>query len=207
MRTIYTFICSQFNSNTYVICSNINNEVLIIDPGDSDSIQLLDFLRVNEKKLKYVILTHEHFDHISGLNTLKENYDFQLIGSEFCLKNINNPSITLSKYVQCGFIKPNRLLFEDVYIVKKDIKKVKFGDNFYDFILTPGHSEGGMCIKWKNILFTGDTVLEDTKLITKFPGGDNIILKDSLKKIELIIKHYLFIYPGHGLPYKKYKLN
>lgn len=207
MKTIQTFLSSPFNSNTYVICSEISNKVIVVDPGDPDSLELLDYLISNNKEVSGVIITHEHFDHIAGLNTLREKFQYQLIASEACLINIKNPNITLSKYIQSSFLQPSDLVFEDVFVIEKDLTSVVFDDFVFDFIITPGHSDGGICIKMNNVLFTGDTLLGDVKIFTKFPGGNKKYLEESLVKIDSILSEEVIIYPGHGLPFKKHQVN
>lgn len=88
---INQIINPHFYSNTYVIYRDDNDYVFIIDPGDKDSKSLINFLSKKTINNYYVVLTHEHYDHISGLKSLRSLFAIDLIRSISCFDNLNNP--------------------------------------------------------------------------------------------------------------------
>jgi len=90
LAKVNQIINPYFKSNTYVIYKNQNDWVVIIDSGDIDSKLLIDFLLKKFKNYN-IILTHEHYDHISGLKPLSSLFNVNLFLSSSCFQNLNNP--------------------------------------------------------------------------------------------------------------------
>lgn len=195
---IKQIINPHFNSNTYVIFKNENDSVIIIDPGDTDSKSLLDFLSKKMIKRCNVILTHEHYDHISGLKSLCSLFDTNIFLSSYCFYNLNNPKKNLSDYLDVEVIDN---LSNSSFNIVQDTQILDIGGNVFKFYYTPGHSEGSMSFGLNNIIFTGDTLMENYKTITKLPGGDKLIYEKTKKKLDEILIDYEIIYPGHGPVY------
>ena len=129
-----------YSSNVYLIrgdWNRIEDLNTLIDAGADDFIfEELETISsgVGKKKIDQVILTHEHFDHTSGLKHIIERY---------------NPVIySFSKVV-------------DNTIKVKDGMKIKVGDSECEILYTPGHSNDSICIycRKEGILFTGDTAI------------------------------------------------
>lgn len=195
---IKQIINPHFNSNTYVIFRNENDSVIIIDPGDTDSKSLIEFLSKKMIKKCNVILTHEHYDHISGLKSLSSLFKVNLFLSSKCFNNLNDPKKNLSDYLDVEVI--DDLSISSFYIVQ-DNEILNIGGNVFKFYYTPGHSEGSMSFGLNNIIFTGDTLMEKYKTITKLPGGNKLIYDKTRTKLDDILIDYEMIYPGHGSIY------
>jgi hydroxyacylglutathione hydrolase len=185
-------------SNCYVISHEGQKNCIIIDPGEEKGEQLFDFL--NERKLtpEFIILTHEHFDHIWGVNKLKEHYNVNLICSRYCSEKITTQKGNLSVFNdQVGFITcPADILAEEInYELQWDTIPVKF-------ISTPGHTGGCICIDLDNNLFTGDFIIKGVKTNTKLPGSSSTAL---IKSLETVFSFYhgknIRVFPGHGEPF------
>jgi|APCry1669193181_1035450.scaffolds.fasta_scaffold31161_3 glyoxylase-like metal-dependent hydrolase (beta-lactamase superfamily II) len=177
-----------FQSNTYIIYSKNNKIIAIIDPGESI------YEKVNCENLN-VILTHEHFDHISGLQKLSTNFFVKLFLSQKCRENINNSKINLSEYILKNKI--DEILPSNFKIVD-DNELIIINDLAFRFYITPGHSEGGICIGFDKYIITGDTILNSKKIVTNLPGGSKEQLKNTNIKLKYILKNYDYILPGHG---------
>ncbi|MCX7916846.1 MAG: MBL fold metallo-hydrolase, partial [bacterium] len=84
-----------------------------------------------------------------------------------------------------------------VFIVEeKDV--IKIGEINLEVIHTPGHTPGSICLKFDNILFTGDTIFADGIGRTDFPEGNEGKLIKSIKEKILLLPDEVIIYPGHG---------
>jgi hydroxyacylglutathione hydrolase len=183
------------DSNCFVVYSNKNETCLIIDPGTEDCTDLIEFIENNWLKPDYVLLTHEHFDHIWGVNRLKVIYDLKLICLRDCAVMIIDKKKNMSLfYNQIGFeICPADIFLEDIdYQLDWNGKKI-------EFIVTGGHTEASVCILIDNNLFTGDTIIRNTKTVIKLPGGSKNKLKDSYLLLnKKFLGKQIQIHSGHG---------
>jgi hydroxyacylglutathione hydrolase len=197
--SINQIINPDFCSNTYVIHDSHSNSVIIIDPGEKDSKSLIDLLSKKRINNYFVILTHEHYDHISGLKSLCPLFEIDLILSSSCFNNLNNPKKNLSDYLDVEVIdtlSPNKF-----YIVQ-DNESMSIDKHNFKFYYTPGHSEGSMCVGLDNMMFTGDTLMKNYKTVTNLPGGSKSIYEKTKNKLKDILISYEIVYPGHGSVYK-----
>lgn len=206
------------NANMYVIIENHN--ALVFDPHVSQDI--LNLLKANSVNDVTVILTHEHPDHTSGVNWLSEHFATKLICQENCAKSIadkknNRPvliSLILAEQDKINGTNESEKL-KDWFTSYDLCADITFSDEFeYNWGLhklvfkhTPGHSIGSCCIILDDCLFiTGDSVLKDYPIITRFPGGSkkdyNNIVIPFLKSLDTNLN----VLPGHGNIFKLYDL-
>ena len=180
-------------SNCYVIYTSDNNSCIIIDPGTKDCRKLFKFLKSKSLIPKYVILTHEHFDHIWGVNKILDIYQTPIICSEKCWDSIGNNKKNLSIFY-------NNVGFEiNTNHSNKIVKETYFNKSKINLIDTPGHSQGSITILIDNLMFSGDTIMMDTNIVTKLPGGNKKHLAESLKYIQKLYENQnITVYPGHG---------
>jgi len=178
--------------NCYIIGDN--EQVVVIDPGeDVDDI----IVTIGERKIKYILLTHGHYDHIGALNELILQYP----DAEFALHQLENqylkdPVLNLSAMLGGGIFQIMRepdLLFEDG-------DKLDFLDIQITVIHTPGHTVGGCCYLFGNALFTGDTLFQDSIGRTDFEGGNQEQLLDSIKNKLFPLPESTKVFPGHMSP-------
>ena len=195
MIEITAFRNSPVNSNCFVVQSTNTNKCIIIDPGSEDSSIIINFITNKDLTPDYIVLTHEHFDHIWGINHLKKEYPIQVICSIECAKNIADPKKNMSIfYDQVGFnVQP-------ADIILKESHNCFFWNNTeLNFFSTPGHTKGSICLYFKNYLFTGDTLIKGLKTVTKLPGGSITELNKSLNFISKTFKlSNPMVYPGHN---------
>ena len=187
----------QFGSNTYLLSRPGSPHGLIIDPGDGTAHWLADRVAIHGRQIEYAVLTHEHFDHVSGLLDVREHGSCQVIGSRECSVAITDPTRNFSRYlVQRDVVcEPADLVCEDLNWC------LEWRGVQLRFIPTPGHSPGSICIAVGNLLFTGDCLLPNVKRVTKLPGGDKAALRKSLALLLDTFDGETLVYPGHGEPF------
>lgn len=171
----YLIIDEKTNSSALVDCSvwNEDMEALI---GDTD--------------LKYVLLTHGHYDHIEGVSEVKKRYNPKVVISK-------EDEIMLGNEVYClAAITRNRHYNCEADIIAADGDELKLGDITVKVIATPGHTKGGLCYLAGDSLFTGDTLFRGSCGRTDFPGGSVEKIIASLKKLSSLEGDYN-VYPGH----------
>jgi len=167
------FIVGPLLTNCYLLVSN--GEAAVIDPGGGTK-NILKEIEESEAKLKFIILTHGHWDHtLAALKIKKET------GAKILLHEAEREFIKF---------KTNKLL--------KDGDEIKIGNIVLKVIHTPGHTKGSICLLGENEIFTGDTIFKDGYGRTDLKGGSEEDLKNSLKKLEKILKPKIKVYPGHG---------
>lgn len=190
---IKTIPLGHLSANCYVICDEKTNIGGVIDPGDCTPV-LLDLIkRSGIENLKYILCTHGHFDHISGVAKLKEIFkDAQvLIGVEDA-PALSDETLSLGKYF--GNFTP---CYADKPLKNGDV--VEIGETELCVISTPGHTPGGVLYysKKDNIVFTGDTIFKESVGKTTFAGGSAPELMKSLEKIKNLPADCVIL-SGHG---------
>jgi hydroxyacylglutathione hydrolase len=189
---IHKLINTPLTSNCYIIYND--GKCIIVDPGSSNNYEIYVFLKLKNLTPEYIFLTHEHFDHIWGLNDLRSIYiDLKVISSIEC-----SNSIICSKKNMSAFYKNINFVCLKSDIVFKDLFEFCWMDTIFHFFVTEGHSLGSVCILFNDSLITGDTIILNEKTVTKLPGGSESQLKASFLKISERITFPINIYAGHG---------
>ena len=171
---IKTLIVGSFQTNCYLLISA--EEMALVDPGDEKE-KILFAIEKEEKKLKFIIYTHSHFDHITAGNDIR-----------------------LAKNTESLIHSAEKELFSDLEIDRflKNNDVLKIGDEKLKVIHTPGHTPGGICLLGDDFIITGDTLFENGYGRTDLQGGSQYDIEKSLKKIDSLLKPNMIIYPGHG---------
>lgn len=179
-------------ANTYLAVDEKTNEGFIVDPGGYNKV-LTKEVRDNDVKIKYIILTHGHSDHICGVNEHKAEFpDAKIVAYKDEEAMLENPNLNQSP----GFGVPYSTKAD---ILVSDGDELKVGDVILKFIHTPGHTEGGMCIyvKEAKALFSGDTLFRQSIGRTDFPGGSYKEIMDSIRKKLFLLPDDTNVFPGH----------
>jgi len=197
MIRIKNFTFNLFAENTLVLWDDKTFECAIVDPGNSNSEEekmLEEFISSNKLKMKYLVNTHCHIDHILGCRFVKEKYNPVYLAPELDLSLLK----FAQKQAEAFDIKmedpplPDQFLNEEAYIT--------LGDSVGKFIFTPGHSPGEFCIYFENekLCITGDVLFNEGIGRTDLWGGDYKTLIDSIKSKLFKLPDNVKIYPGHG---------
>ena len=179
-------------ANTYLAVDEKTNEGFIVDPGGYNKV-LTKEVRDNDVKIKYIILTHGHSDHICGVNEHKAEFpDAKIVAYKDEEAMLANPNLNQSP----GFGVPYSTKAD---ILVSDGDELKVGDVTLKFIHTPGHTEGGMCIyvEEAKALFSGDTLFRQSIGRTDFPGGSYKEIMDSIRKKLFLLPDDTNVFPGH----------
>src|SRR5574344_1144424 len=166
----------------YIIIKNGN--AIVVDPHKND--EVYDLLLENNVKNITIMLTHEHTDHISGLSWLKENFNSEIISTKYCSEYLANER--LNRPIIATFILEEKDRLEGTHLLEKLNKEYKpfinKADKFFEeefeyqwanhnfkFKKILRHSKCSCCIILdEKFIFTGDSLLKDLPVITRFPG-------------------------------------
>jgi glyoxylase-like metal-dependent hydrolase (beta-lactamase superfamily II) len=185
-----------FNSRSYLIKLK-DKKCFLIDPVISSNGCSLykDLCMLDACYEIYVFLTHEHFDHFYGINQLLEKKNVHLMIFDDLLKAIGDPKQNLSFYYNCPYlVRANNCFYYE--FVDNIFKINKLGVTIY---LTPGHSRYSNCILFDKYLFGGDTIIEESYVTTKLPGGSRDKFNSSVNNLMRLFKNEnIIVYPGHG---------
>ena len=180
-----------FNSNTYIISTEVSNDVWLVDIGDLDSVS--ELLK-SEQVIRGVFITHSHFDHIYGLNDLVERYpNVKIYISADGAKGLFDDKKNFSLYHEAS------LNFQGGNVcVLQDGDRVEIFDSvFIECFYTPGHDTSCMTFRCGDHLFTGDSYIPNAKPVTNLKGGNREDYYKSLEIINGLIKQGTILCPGH----------
>lgn len=191
MKTKTFNLLPEFGTNTYLLWDDISNQAAIIDPA-APSEKLINEINKLELKLKYLISTHGHGDHIGGNKSIDDNFDVIKCIHENDAASLTNPNLNLSTYWNIELIAPkaDKLL--------KDGDTLFLGKNKLEIIYTPGHSKGSICVLVDDLLFSGDTLFSQGIGRSDLPGGDHYTLLNSIKSKLFKLDGNIKVLPGHG---------
>jgi len=181
---IETFTVGMLSTNCYVVNSQQTKDAIIIDPGldfSSEAQQILDYITQGALKVKLIVNTHGHSDHISGDGVFQEKY---------------NVPIYIHKYDASSIEEFEKEKFP-ANVMLKDGSLIKFGEESLKVMHTPGHTPGSICLIGEELVFTGDTLFARGIGRTDFPESSIGDMRLSLEKLVQLPDDFL-IYPGHG---------
>ncbi len=176
--------------NCYLL-TNENNECFIIDPGFFSQHIKKEVIKRGYNVVG-ILLTHAHFDHISGINC----FDVPVYMHRAEEEIFNNRFINGSYFRDLETTKTFTL--KDVFYVK-DGDALPFGKNFVKVIGTPGHTIGSVCYKYKNDLYTGDTLFCRAVGRWDLITGKQEDLRDSIINLLESFVPETKIHPAHGV--------
>ena len=181
---IETFTVGTLSTNCYVAHSQITKEAIIIDPGlelSTEAQQIFDYIDADALKIKLIVNTHGHQDHISGNAIFQAKYDVPIYIHTF-------DALALEDLEKDKFLAP---------VLLEDGNQIRFGDQILKVLHTPGHTPGSICLIGDRLIFTGDTLFAEGIGRTDFAGGSDRDMQQSLQKLVQLPDN-LLIYPGHG---------
>ncbi len=187
---IITIKTGRLRQNCYLIRHNPSNDLLLIDPG-SDSTQILDAIEREGSKLKLILLTHGHYDHMGAIKIISEKFKLPFFIHQDDLKLFTRaPMYALAFEKKMLEISKNHRFFSQE-------KMVWSGDPIH-IMHIPGHTPGSVCIRVMNFAFTGDTLLREFPNNINLPGENLAELYISVERILTTLEVDTILFPGHG---------
>lgn len=192
--------------NCSIIACPETKEAAVIDPG-GDIDEIMRILQENGLTVKYLLHTHAHFDHILGSRELKEK-----TGAKICLHE-GDDWLYENLGMQCGLFgfQSDEPLPVDVHL--NDDEELKIGNIKTKVIHTPGHTPGSLCFEMstrENLLYSGDTLFQQSIGRTDLWGGNFEEIVKSIKEKLFRLDDSTKVVPGHGSTttiYEEKKLN
>ena len=188
-----------FFKNGYVVGCEDTRDAVVIDPGDEVD-QLLEAVKAHGLQVRYILLTHAHLDHITGVGRAKA-----ALGVPVGLHQADN-------FLYEGVVQQGRAFGFDVeaqpavdFFYEPDAS-MTFGRYKAHVRHTPGHCPGGVCLavaregSIETALFVGDTLFAGSIGRTDLPGGDMTTLLRSIQDVLFTYPDDSVVYSGHGEP-------
>lgn len=196
---IKSFEFNPFGERTYVIFDEASRQAAVIDPGmmkQQERDELDSFIQAHELKVKYLINTHLHVDHVAGNEHVENKYDVVLSAhpdDQFLAERIG---------AQARQFHLNVDVAESVKIVHElsDHQILHLGEEPIEVIAVPGHSPGSIAIYSPNgkFVLTGDALFRASIGRTDLPGGDYKTLVRSIQTRLFTLPDDTVVYSGHG---------
>lgn len=179
-------VAGIYGANCYVAMDKKTKKGFVIDPGgDVDDIEKA--IKKMGVDVEYIILTHGHLDHTSGVKELQD-----IIGGKVCINKKDEDMIKTAADLYGPLLPGNA----DIYLEDGDVLEVSGIE--IKCIETPGHTPGGMCFLVDDTLFTGDTLFFGSIGRTDLEGGDGDLLIRSIKEKLMNLDDDIIVCPGHG---------
>jgi glyoxylase-like metal-dependent hydrolase (beta-lactamase superfamily II) len=179
-------------ANCYILGCEETREAVVIDPGD-EADRILQVLADENLKLKYIINTHGHFDHVGANKEMKA-----ATGADILIHSFDEPMLShLSQAArQFGLDGVENSPPSDRAIDDGD--EITFGNITLKVIHMPGHSRGGIALHTDAVVFVGDSLFAGSIGRTDLPGGDYRTLISSIKEKLFLLPDDTKVYTGHG---------
>ncbi|MDR1565361.1 MAG: MBL fold metallo-hydrolase [Oscillospiraceae bacterium] len=182
-------VLGSMQNNCYIITDEASGETAVIDPGEFSA----ELEELGAKGVKYILLTHGHFDHIGGVDELRELTGAQVAVSKADALLMKDSSINGGRLfsAKSGVCAEPDLILNDGDIITLGQLKIKV-------IATPGHTAGGLCFLCEGSLFSGDTLFYHECGRWDFATGSQEQMLESLKLLSKLPPETK-VYPGHDI--------
>lgn len=192
------FEVNMFSEMTYVVWNPASTEAAIIDAGmlsKSECSSIDNFISEEGLKVKYLINTHLHIDHVFGVNHVQSRYSVDLSASQADSMLASRIADQIKMFHLP--VEPPKL---EITHSLNDGDILKLGDEELKVIAVPGHSPGGIALYSPSGKFvvTGDSLFNRSIGRTDLPGGDYTTLVDAVTDKLLTLPDDTRVYPGHG---------
>ncbi len=176
---VETFVRGPLQNNVYLLCDQHSNEAAIIDPGIGSD-DLLKNIEEQQLRLRYVLVTHAHFDHIDNVALFREQTGAEVVSH-----------------------RADAAVLEELAGVAADVlldggEELALGSLNIRTFHTPGHSPGGVCFLAEDHLFAGDTLFAGSIGRSDFPDSEGALLLKAIAETILPLPDATHVLPGHG---------
>lgn len=181
----------NFSVFSYLVGDEETQEGLFIDPADETKRLLSEAKSYGINRIKYVVNTHSHVDHIMGnAEMVKRTGAKIIIHEEDASGLVRTPSYLLEMF------RATPSPSADILVREGEI--IQVGNVKIRVIHTPGHSPGGMSLYLDGMVFTGDTLFVGSVGRTDFPGSSWEVLEASIRKKLYVLPGETVVFPGHN---------
>lgn len=175
----------------YLIGDEQTQEGLFIDPADDTKVLLAEAKSHGLNRIKYVVNTHAHIDHVMGNAEMVKKTEAKIvIHEEDAASLVRTPRFMLEMFRATASPPADSMVKEGDVIQVGNVK--------LKVIHTPGHSAGGMCLYVDGMVFTGDTLFVGSVGRTDFPGSSWEVLEASIRKKLYVLPGETVVFPGHN---------
>ena len=188
MTNVIAMTLGDYQTNTYIVHDSGEKRCVVIDPG-YEPVLILEKARALGLTVEAVLLTHGHFDHVGGVE--------QIVEQTGCALYMHRGDWEKAPAPINSYLYP---LANDDFT---DISFCKEGDEIqaagvtFSVMETPGHTQGSVCYRCHEAIFTGDTLFAGSCGRTDLPGGDGQAMKASLRRLAALEGDF-YVFPGHG---------
>ena len=179
------------DNNTYLIACGETCEAAVVDVGFEPE-AVLDALRTHGLRVRYLLNTHGHYDHVAGMREVQ-----RAVGGEYHLHPGDRPLLEALSAQGAAIGFPPAESPVDIHDLA-DGQRLPLGRETLEVIHTPGHSPGGVCFLWAGDLWAGDTLFAGSVGRTDLPGGSFEALERSIHTRLFPLGDHLRVHTGHG---------
>lgn len=185
---IETFAVGFLGTNCYLV--HDGKSAVVIDPG-ADGDKIIERAQELGVKIEYIFLTHGHFDHTLSVKEIADETGAKIVSTSGEKARLSDAEISGHTMLRRREFTP---LEADVEVRDGEIMTV--GDMKFMFLITPGHTEGSVCIIAEDVMFSGDTLFAGTCGRCDLAGGDIEKMFLSLRRLYELAGDYRVL-PGH----------
>ena len=187
---VETLVVGDLLTNCYILDPE-TREALVVDPG-GDAQSIVQALRGKGFRLRYIVATHAHFDHVCGMKELRDT-----LGGETLLHRADLPLLENLPAQGAAFgMSTGPIPHIDRFLEEGDL--LPLGKGHFRVLHTPGHSPGGISLVGHGMAFVGDALFAGSIGRTDLPGSSYETLLDSIHRKLLTLEENTLIFPGHG---------
>jgi glyoxylase-like metal-dependent hydrolase (beta-lactamase superfamily II) len=180
--------------NCYLVNHIPSGEQVVIDPGNHSDV-IKQIAVKDGTQLRYVLLTHAHYDHVGAVAILCREYGIPCDVHKDDARLLRQAPVYALRFAKRHIELPSPArLFDGKHTFN-------FGERTIDVVHTPGHTPGSVCYSFGGFAFTGDTLMHQHVGFTDLPGGDVATLSLSIDRLLEILPDDTILFPGHGIPW------
>lgn len=189
---VLRYVVGPVCTNCYLLVNDKIKELLVIDPGDQADMLISQIDKTGAKPVA-VLLTHGHFDHAAAADEISRHYGIQIYAHEAEKETLEDARLNLS-----GMTGKQQVYHADCYV--KDKAVLEMAGFSIQVFHTPGHTVGGVCyyIAGEKVLFSGDTLFQESVGRTDFPKGSAASLIHSIQQKLMVLADDVEVFTGHN---------
>ena len=188
---IEKFVTGIISTNCYLVINEETKQTVVIDPAACPS-YLMGHMKSEGLQVEAILLTHGHFDHIMGIDDLRREFPVPVYVHEGDRETLLDPALNLSSSYTNGYT------FDGADYIR-DGQRLELAGFSFQVIHTPGHTPEGVCyyLESEGVLFSGDTLIQNSVGRTDFPNSSMSDLIRSLREKVMKLPDDVKVYPGH----------